>query len=126
MQKIAHKNGIFHTRDATPQPATRPMIRLTFRKSINCSARLLFIFSLCFISNCMLHVYLFFFRVYPPASTVKNKNLHENSDKYSQDDFKAINSNNLVRYIFFFSTFRKSFYVRCILLFIKTIPTLLR
>lgn len=58
VQKIAHRKGIFQTLDATPQPATRPTIRLTFRKSISCNARLLFIFSRCFISSCMLHVYL--------------------------------------------------------------------
>lgn len=58
VQNTAHKNETFQTLDATPQLATRPMIRLTLRKSISCKARLLFIFSRCLISNCMLQVYL--------------------------------------------------------------------
>lgn len=58
VQKTAQRNGIFHILDITPQKPTKPTIRQIFRNSIICSARLLFIFSRCFISSCMLHVYL--------------------------------------------------------------------
>lgn len=58
VQNTAHRKGIFHILDATPHPATKPTIMNTFKNSIICSALLLFIFSRCLISSCMLHVYL--------------------------------------------------------------------
>lgn len=58
VQKTAQRKGTLHTLDATPQPATRPTIMLTFRNNISCNALLLFIFSRCLISSCMLQVYL--------------------------------------------------------------------